>query len=113
MGRGLYYVVPAEPSEDDGHHYEDMPSAHADRTAGRPPRGPSRLRLQFLDQFRGVGMPRMDVVQMADQILGSHRHVADRTMVHALHDDSRSQSQEEVTVSSYLGMMRTTDELTR
>src|SRR5438270_806709 len=30
-------------------------------------------------------MPRMDVVQMAEQILGPHRHVADRTTIHALH----------------------------
>src|SRR5436305_11926265 len=78
-------IVSADPNEDEDDDDADEPTTESERLRRAAGRDPTRLRLQFLNQLRGVRMPRMNVVQMADQVLGPHRHVANRTSIHIRH----------------------------
>src|SRR6266705_4256133 len=74
-------------AKDDDHHEGDLPPANAKRPTGLPLPNPTGFLLQFLQEAGPVRMPRMVVVQVANEVLGLHRNIADRAAVHLRHGD--------------------------
>ena len=74
-------------AQDNHHHEGDLPPADANRATCLPLRNPTGLILQFLQKTGAIGVSRMDVVQVANQVLGFHRDIADRTAVHLRHGE--------------------------
>src|SRR5712664_319563 len=72
----------------DNHRDEgDLPPANAKRPTRLPPRNPTGFLLQLLQEAGSIRMPRVVVVQVANEVLGLHRNIADRTAVHLRHGD--------------------------
>src|SRR5712692_1899375 len=96
----------AETAQDEDHDEGDLPPANANRTTRFPLRNPSGFLLQLLQETGSIRVPRMDVVQMANEVLRFHRDIADWTAVHLRHGDLvRDRMRERI--RSYLGVPRT------
>src|SRR2546425_4221367 len=106
-------VVTDDARENQDEQDGDLEPGHPKRTRRGPRGDPPGLRLRPLDEFRRVRMPRVNLVQMAEQVLGPHRHIADRTPIHLRQVDPFPRLEIKVRRRSYLGVPRTTTGLTR
>src|SRR2546427_998752 len=86
-GQQWRQVDGTKTDQDDDHDEGDLPPANANRPTRLPLLNPTGLLLQFLQETGSIRMPRMDVVQVANEVLGFHRDSADRTAVHLRHGD--------------------------
>src|SRR5437667_6259213 len=86
-GKQRRQVDGTQTAQDNHYDEGDLPPANAEWPTGFPLRNPARFLLQLLQQIGPIGMPRMDGVQMADEVLRLHRDIADWTAVHLRHDD--------------------------
>src|SRR5688572_28897194 len=81
--------VGPEAAQHDDDHEDDLPPPYPERPAGGPFRNSTRFPFELLYHLERVRVPRMGVVQMADEVLGFHRDLANLTAIHFRHRDTQ------------------------
>src|SRR2546425_142629 len=81
LGRDRRQVVHTEAAQDEEGDHRDVPLLDVNRRRGPSRAGPAGLLPQLFSESRGVGMARVDVIEMPEEVLRLHGDVADGTVI--------------------------------